>query len=69
MYIQYICIRRIFAQYLKTDGCGSNPMEEEEFWDEPEENYGKDFVDLESDDEDELFEDFGEDGSYGDEDY
>ncbi len=44
-------------------------MEEEEFWDEPEEGTNSDFVDLESGDEDELFEDFGEDGSYGDEDY
>jgi len=44
-------------------------MEEEESWDEPEDSLDADYVDLESGDEDELFDEFGEDGSYGDEDY
>ncbi len=43
-------------------------MEEDEFWEEPEE-YADDYVDLEDSDDEELFDDFGEDGSYGDEDY
>lgn len=52
---------------LKTRACGNRGMDEEELLEE-ELAYSEE-VDLSGDDEDELFDGFGEDGSYGEENY